>query len=127
MRDPPTDKIVPERYWKVRNTAKLHKESPIGFIACISCGLYFPVYRRGVPAKRCYRCYMQVKNKRHLSRYMKIPKISEDDFCILVLARAKQIFGEDAAKIDLDRMIKLCCFVAEDVGFPLTRGWYKEV
>lgn len=53
-------------------------------------------------------------------------KLSEEEFCIMVLHRAKEILGEEAKKLDTDRMIKLCCFVAEDIGYPLTRGWYKS-
>lgn len=49
----------------------------------------------------------------------------EDDFCIAVLARAKEIFGEDANKIDANKMVMLCCFVADDVKYPLTKGWFK--
>ena len=69
-------------------------------------------------------CLICVDGDRKLERV----GLLEDEFCVVVLTRAKEIFGEDAAtKIDLDKMVKLCCFVAEDVGFPLTRGWYKDV
>ena len=49
----------------------------------------------------------------------------EDMFCVTVLARAKEIFGADADKIDTNKMIMLCCFVADDVKYPLTKGWFK--
>ena len=48
-----------------------------------------------------------------------------DNFCITVLTKAKEIFGEDADKIDDDKMVMLCCVVADDVNYPLTKGWFK--
>lgn len=49
----------------------------------------------------------------------------EDEFSIIVLHRAKKLFGDDAKYLRLARMVKLAAFVADDVGFDLTRGWYK--
>ena len=49
----------------------------------------------------------------------------EDKFCITALTKAKEIFGEDADKIDTDKMVMLCCVVADDVKYPLTKGWFK--
>ena len=49
----------------------------------------------------------------------------EQEFCIVVLQKAKEIFGKDADKLDRNKMVQLCCFVADDIGFPLTRGWCR--
>lgn len=49
----------------------------------------------------------------------------EDEFCIVVLSRAKELFDEKAKYLKSTRMVKLAAFVADDTNFNLTRGWYK--
>jgi len=49
----------------------------------------------------------------------------EDEFCIVVLSRAKELFGGKAKYLTSTRMVKLAAFVADDTNFDLTRGWYK--
>ena len=53
-------------------------------------------------------------------------EFSEDEFSIVVLYRAKELFGDNAKYLRLARMVKLAAFVADDVNFDLTRGWYKH-
>lgn len=50
---------------------------------------------------------------------------SEDMFSIVVLYRAKKLFGDNVTRLGLTRMVKLVSFVADDINFDLTRGWYK--
>ena len=50
---------------------------------------------------------------------------SEDIFSIVVLYRAKKLFGDNVTRIGLTRMVKLVTVVADDIDFDLTRGWYK--
>jgi len=49
----------------------------------------------------------------------------EDSFCMAVLQEAKKLLGEDQKYLKLARMVKLVTFVADEVNFDLTRGWYK--
>lgn len=49
----------------------------------------------------------------------------EDEFSIVVLQRAKKILGEKGKYLKLARMVKLVTFVSEDIGYGLTRGWYR--
>jgi len=49
----------------------------------------------------------------------------EDEFCIVVLSKAKELFGKKAKYLTSTRMVKLAAFVADDTNFDLTRGWYK--
>lgn len=49
----------------------------------------------------------------------------ENTFSILVLHCAKELYGNDAKSLKLTRMVKLVTFVADDVNFDLTWGWYK--
>lgn len=52
---------------------------------------------------------------------------SEEDFVLMVLARAKKIFSgsRSSTYFSETRLNKLACYVADKMNFDLTRGWYK--
>jgi len=49
----------------------------------------------------------------------------EKMFSVAVLYAAKKIFGYKAKYLHATKMVKLVALVAENVGYNLTRGWYK--
>lgn len=50
----------------------------------------------------------------------------EEEFSIFILNRAKKFFNPTQQNfLGMTRMVKLIAFVAEDIEFDLTTGWYK--
>jgi hypothetical protein len=51
---------------------------------------------------------------------------TELDFVAIVLAAISHVFGAREKKyLGKTRLIKLVAFTADELGFPLTRGWYR--
>lgn len=74
-----------------------------------------------------YEKYQKIKNKgRTMEKNRDIERVSEEDeFSIVVLDKAKKLFGKHAKYLKIARMVKLVAFVAEEIGYDLTRGWYR--